>query len=249
MKAVILAGGKGTRMNELTKDTPKPLLEVGGKTLLAHKIDALPDFIKEVIIVVGYQKEKIMAALGDMYSGRNIVYVDQFAAQDGQSGTGHALWQAKQYLDEDFLVLMGDDIYSKEDIAEVANSKDWVMSTYPMPFFASAADIRSDENGYFTEAAFDYEEDKNATSTSAGDTSGDGSLVRKVNLDICLYKMDARIFDGPLVSLKLGKELGLPHTFFKYIYDHHVPTLVHRAKKWFKVNTPADLEKARQMLG
>ena len=63
MKAVILAAGKGTRMGDLSLETPKPMLKVLGKTLLEHKLDSLPDVIDEVVITVGYLKDRIVDVL------------------------------------------------------------------------------------------------------------------------------------------------------------------------------------------
>ena len=55
MKAVILAAGEGIRMRPLTLTKPKPMLEVLGKPLLQHILEALPDAINEIIIVIGYR--------------------------------------------------------------------------------------------------------------------------------------------------------------------------------------------------
>ena len=64
MQVVILAAGRGTRMGDLTSDTPKPLLKVKDKTLLEYKLDVLPDSISEVIFVIGYKQEQIRAITG-----------------------------------------------------------------------------------------------------------------------------------------------------------------------------------------
>lgn len=116
MKAIILAAGLGTRMGEFTKDMPKPLLKVKNKTLIEHNLNALKDLVEEIIIVVGYKKEKIMEFLGMSYNGIKITYV----VQKEQKGTGDALIAVDGYdknlLKNKFILLMGDDIYSKEDI-------------------------------------------------------------------------------------------------------------------------------------
>ena len=61
MKAVIMAGGKGTRISSITNDEiPKPMLKIGDKTILEHQIDCLKKSnIDEIILVIGHLGEKI----------------------------------------------------------------------------------------------------------------------------------------------------------------------------------------------
>src|SRR3989344_7669374 len=112
MQAVILAAGRGKRMNHLTSGTPKPLIRVAGKNLIEHKLDILPSEIDEVIIVVGYLGDQIEDDFGDFYGDKKIIYVDQ----GDLNGTAGALWQAKPLLGERFIVMMGDDIYGRDEI-------------------------------------------------------------------------------------------------------------------------------------
>lgn len=116
VQVVILCGGKGTRFLPLTEHIPKVLVEVCDKTVLNHKLDALVDLASEIILVVGYLKEKIINSIGDSYKGIPIKYVEQ----KEQLGTGHALMCCKDLLDEKFMVLNGDDIYSKSDLESLA---------------------------------------------------------------------------------------------------------------------------------
>ncbi|HRH26483.1 MAG TPA: sugar phosphate nucleotidyltransferase [Candidatus Paceibacterota bacterium] len=112
MQAVILAGGKGTRMGDLSKEIPKPMLSLSGKNLLQHKIDRLPKEIDEVVLIVHHKKEVIRDFFSSEYNGRKITYVDQGEPH----GTAHALWKAEPVLGEEFISLMGDDVYSEESI-------------------------------------------------------------------------------------------------------------------------------------
>src|ERR1700689_506521 len=109
MQTVILAAGRGTRMGALTESTPKPLLEVAGKTLLEHKLDMLPYDVDEVIIIVGYLGGEIQKRFGGTYKDKHIFYVEQ----EKLDGTAGALWQARSVLEGQFLVMMGDDLYAK----------------------------------------------------------------------------------------------------------------------------------------
>ncbi|MEK6967023.1 MAG: glucose-1-phosphate cytidylyltransferase [Nanoarchaeota archaeon] len=72
MKVVILCGGRGTRMNELTDDLPKPLASIGGKPILWHimKIYAHYGF-KEFVLCLGYKGEKIKEYFMDYHSWKN----------------------------------------------------------------------------------------------------------------------------------------------------------------------------------
>lgn len=114
-KAVILAAGWGTRMNPLTLTRPKPALSVAGKTILEHNLKELKGLVEEVVIVVGYKEEVIKEILGEEYEGMKITY----AKQEEQLGTGHAAQVALPFLDDDFLILNGDDLYLKRDIERV----------------------------------------------------------------------------------------------------------------------------------
>jgi MurNAc alpha-1-phosphate uridylyltransferase len=66
MKAMILAAGRGERMRPLTDDTPKPLLRIGGQTLIEHHVHALAQAgITELVINHAYHGEQLVRALGD----------------------------------------------------------------------------------------------------------------------------------------------------------------------------------------
>jgi bifunctional UDP-N-acetylglucosamine pyrophosphorylase/glucosamine-1-phosphate N-acetyltransferase len=96
-------------------------LKYKGKSLLKYKLEVIPDEINEIIIVIGYLGEKIKEELGDEYMGVPLRYV----VQKELLGTAHALFECREYLDENFLVLMGDDVYNKEDIFKLSKSKNW----------------------------------------------------------------------------------------------------------------------------
>ena len=80
-------------------------------------------------MVVGYLKEAISAKFGDSYQGKKLIYIEQ---ENIIGGTMDALLQAKDHLTEKFLILMGDDIYSKEDINAVV-AHDWALLVQPVP--------------------------------------------------------------------------------------------------------------------
>ena len=119
MQAVILAAGKSTRTYPLTLTKPKPLLKAANKTLLEHNLENLRDFVDDVLIVVGYKKNLIKKVIGKKYKNLKIRYVEQ----KQQLGTGHALSVTEPYIKGRFVLLMGDDIYSKNDIKNCIKHK------------------------------------------------------------------------------------------------------------------------------
>lgn len=125
MQALILAAGKSTRTYPLTLTKPKPLLKVANKTLLEHNLESLKDFVSEVIIVVGYKKELIKKYIGNKYKNLKIRYVEQ----KQQLGTANAVSVAEPYIKDRFVLLMGDDIYSKEDIKNCIKHKYSILTT------------------------------------------------------------------------------------------------------------------------
>jgi len=120
MKAVILAAGKSTRTYPLTANKPKPLLKAANKTLLEHNLEQLNGLIDEAIIIVGFGKEQIKKKFDNNFGKIKVRY----AEQKEQLGTGNALLQAERFVGKErFVVLMGDDLYGKDDIKKGIKNK------------------------------------------------------------------------------------------------------------------------------
>ena len=112
IQAVIMAAGKSTRTWPLTLTRPKPLLKVMNKEIIKHNLDALQGLVSEAIIIVGFKKEMIANEIGQKYGKLKIRYVEQ----NEQLGTGHALKFIEKLVKNKFVVMGGDDIFSKKDI-------------------------------------------------------------------------------------------------------------------------------------
>ena len=110
-QAIIQAGGKGTRLGKLTEQTPKPLVEVAGKSLLEYQLDWCRDHsLQEVFIVVNYLSERIEAFLEKKrkkYPGMQIRCVHEEQAL----GTAGILPYLSEELDDEFLLLYGDVLF------------------------------------------------------------------------------------------------------------------------------------------
>lgn len=120
MKALIPAAGKGIRMEHLTAEKAKVMIEVAGKPLLQRLLEMLKNAgIREVVVVVGYKKEQIMDFFGGEFEGVKINY----AVQEEQKGTAHATAMAKQFIDGDFVSINGDVLVEERLIKELAGKK------------------------------------------------------------------------------------------------------------------------------
>jgi dTDP-glucose pyrophosphorylase len=120
MKAVVLAAGRGVRMGQLTQDKPKVLIEINGKPFLYYVLKNLQKAgVNEIGIVVGYKKEKVFA-FADKYG-----FDDIFIEQPSLLGTGDAVMRVKEWVgNEDFILTMGDNLYSSRDINHLASIND-----------------------------------------------------------------------------------------------------------------------------
>lgn len=106
MKAVILAGGEGTRLRPLTCDLPKPLVPICGKPVLYYILELLERHgCTEAAVAVRYRGERIEAALGDGSYGRLRTFVSY---EDKPLGTAGCVKKAAAGFDDDFIVISGD---------------------------------------------------------------------------------------------------------------------------------------------
>lgn len=109
--AAILVGGKGTRLQSVISDVPKPLAPIAGEPFLFHLIRLLISTgIQEIILLTGYMHEKIHAACGD---GQKFGISIRYSHETEPLGTGGAIQNAKSLLEnyEQFILLNGDTYY------------------------------------------------------------------------------------------------------------------------------------------
>ena len=228
-----MAAGLGTRLRPHTLTTPKPMLEVAGRPILEWSLASLPPEIDEVVLVVGYLKEKIISRVGDAWGGRRVRYV----VQSELKGTGAALALCRPHLSGKFLVMNGDDLYGAADVAAAIG--------HELAILAKATEVPGRFGAFRTDA------DGNLVDIVEGAEIERGGLV-----NAGLYVLDERFFEYPLVPIPArggsasgGKgliEFGLPQTLVTMAKDH--PIAILRANFWLPIGYPEDLEKATRIL-
>lgn len=109
MKAIIMAGGMGTRVSGVDPDLPKPMLPILDKPILSYQIEQLKNNgIRDITLVIGYLGHIIRGYFGDgAWMGVNIDYIEE----SFPLGTAGALFYLKEQLTEDFLLINGDILF------------------------------------------------------------------------------------------------------------------------------------------
>ena len=119
--AVVLAAGEGRRLRPLTKYRPKPMLPVATTPILERVFDQLVDAgITDIVVVVGYRRNRVQSYFGPTYGDASLTYV----TQEKQLGTGHALAVAESEVDGTCLVLNGDQIADETLLRDVISAHD-----------------------------------------------------------------------------------------------------------------------------
>jgi dTDP-glucose pyrophosphorylase len=109
LQALILAGGRGKRLNVYTHEINKCMMDFNGKPLIEHSLDNSHKLnVSQIVIVVGYLAEQIINHYGNAFRGTPIKYV----IQKEQHGLVHAIECAKEMLgDSDFILMLGDEFF------------------------------------------------------------------------------------------------------------------------------------------
>ena len=136
MKAVILAGGLGTRLQPYTNSLPKPMLPLGEKPILEHLIEWVrKNGVKEIVLCVSYLRKKIEDYFGN---GQKFGVKIEYAVSNNPLATAGQLKTAEKFIDGTFVCLYGDSIYNfnlRNMIAQHKKTKSIVtMSLYDYKF-------------------------------------------------------------------------------------------------------------------
>ena len=127
MKAVILAGGLGTRLRPLTNNKPKPMLPVGEKPILEHLIEwTKKGGVKSIVICVSYLRKSIEDYFED---GSKFGVKIEYAISNKPLATAGQLKTAEEFIDDDFVCMYGDSIFNfslKNTIKQHVTKKSFV---------------------------------------------------------------------------------------------------------------------------
>ena len=235
MKAVIQAGGKGTRISEITGDViPKPMLEISGYPILYHQMMNLKkNGITDITVIIGHLGNVIKDYFGDgKQFGLNISYVEE----DPQKplGTAGSLYFLKDKLKENFVFLLADvfiDIdFEKMEQYHIANNADVTLLTHPNghPF---DSDLVVEEGGVVK--AFDYKSNDRTTYNyknlvNAGVMIFSPSVFKYLT-DLRKYNYEKDIIvplinEGKVVSYKsseYAKDMGTPERYRRVQEDYN----------------------------
>jgi NDP-sugar pyrophosphorylase family protein len=225
METVILAAGRGTRLGKLTKNHPKSLAKVAGKPIIEYTLSSLPDRIKKVHIIIGYQGDKIKAHLGNKYGEIEINYIWQKKLE----GTGKILELIKPFIKDRFLIINGDDIYSKKELNNLLNHSNAVGLAKKIPEHDKYLSIKTDRKKFLKGTSFPTKKD----------------MKRGIFLATGAYVITPEIFKHKPVKL-LNGEYGLPQTIFKMAKEIKTKGIL--MKNWLQINYPKDIGEAERML-
>lgn len=122
MKAIILAAGLGSRLKPLTDTVPKCLTEINGQPILVNALKNLESSgVTEVIVVIGYLKDKIQEKIGAAWGRMKISYVENEIYD--KTNTSYSLWLGlKNVNNEDIVLLEGDVFFEKKLLIEFLKS-------------------------------------------------------------------------------------------------------------------------------
>ena len=117
MKAVIIAGGLGTRLRPLTNNTPKPIVPLANLPMIVRQLDLLVCHgINEVIINLHYLSHEIKKILGD---GRKWGIKIYYSIENEPLGTAGAVKNAEQFFDEDPLIVFNGDVITDLNLTKL----------------------------------------------------------------------------------------------------------------------------------
>lgn len=163
MQALILAAGMGKRLGELTQNNTKCMVKVNGIPLIDRLLTQLSKInLKRVVIVIGYEGERLKQYLGDSYKGLKIEYVNNPIYD--KTNNIFSLFLAKKELAEDDTILVESDLIFEDSIFDLVTGSEYenvaVVAKYASWMDGTMVRIDNDKNivNFIPKKAFRYED-------------------------------------------------------------------------------------------
>jgi choline kinase len=230
MRGIILAAGKGSRLNGTTGSKPKCLLSVGGKTLIERQIDTFRRVgIEDIAVVIGCQAEAVRRTCG-----QRITYIEN--ARFAQTNSLYSLWLARPLLYDGFVVMNCDVLFHPQLLSDLVTSRheDALLIAYqdddgqPMGDEEMKVKVR---RGRVVEIAKTLLPDE---------ADGENVCVVKFGADgarLLINLMEQRVAAG-------GLRDWAPRAFADFARQRPLFTVGTRAFPWTEIDFPEDYERA-----
>jgi glucose-1-phosphate thymidylyltransferase len=227
MKVVMPLAGKGTRLRPHTHVTPKPLLKVGDKPVLAYIMDDLRDLgVNEAVCITGHLKERVAEFMAREYPDFKAVYVEQVE----QRGTADAIALAEPYVQEDLLIIFVDTLFDADltlvqRLPEGVAGIIWAKEVEDYQRFGV---IITDEQGYMKQIVEKPSE----------------PVSKLANIGLYYIRDWKLLFEGIRATMQAGPGPGGEFFLtdaFQYMVDHGGKLLVAPVEGWYDAGKPDTL--------
>ena len=230
MKAIILAAGKGKRLDQIRGGDPKCLLEVGGLSLIERQIQALKTVgVSDIVVVVGFGKEHVKA-----HCGPEIRYVEN--ELHDQTNSLYSLWLTRELLTDGFVVLNADVLFHTQMLADLisARHEDALLVSY-----APAATLGDEEMKVKVRQGVVVDISKQMSPDAA-----DGENVGIVKFGpagaaLLIEEMNALVTAG-------GLKEWAPRAFRAFAARKPLHAISTRGYPWIEIDFPEDYTCARE---
>jgi CDP-L-myo-inositol myo-inositolphosphotransferase len=220
VKAVILAAGMGSRMGGV----PKPLVKVGGIEIILRTMKLLSPYVDEFIVVTGYFHDEI----ADFLKKTSFKY-KTIKNEHPEWGNGFSLYLAKEYVNDRFIAVMGDHVYSKDFIDEAVNGQGLIGDAEP-----KFIDI----------------EEATKVKTASGKVSTAGKDLEKYDcIDTGFFILETSIFEHIELMIEEVKNGSLKEIKMSEVISRaKIPVTLVSGKFWTDVDTREDVRRANFLL-
>jgi mannose-1-phosphate guanylyltransferase len=220
MQAVILVGGKGTRLRPLTSDRPKPIVPVVDRPFLAHMLEWVARHgMTDVVLCCGFKSDKVVEAIGD--GSRYGVHVT-WVFEPEPRGTAGAVKMAEEHLQERFMLINGDVLTDMDLSAQIeAHERTGAVATLalvPVEDPSAYGLVRLEDDGR---------------------VRGFLEKPKLEDIDTDLISAGAYVLERSVMDMiPAGREVSIerevwPHLVGEGLYGH-----VHRGAYWMDIGTP-----------
>ena len=238
-RALILAAGVGERLRPLTTNTPKCLTEINGDPILFRTLRVLADQgLTEAVIIVGYEADEIRRRVGTERFGLDIRYVD--APRYETTNNICSLWDAREFCDEDLLLIEGDIVFDEDLVANLLQQPESAIAVVPYRRELSGTVVRRDRDGRVTAFILGAEQDE---SFDPADT------LKTANVYLLRGELLRKRF---LPELRRKVERGQVHDYYESVLRDLVADGSIRdlfavdvsESRWYEIDDHRDLETA-----